>query len=345
MKKSRIMVMAAILICFALWGVSAQAQAESASAGVPKMTTIKVAYHPHITGVGGLLNAIDNGYFAEENLKIELVQFTSGAVELAAMASGDIDLGYLGVGAHVFAPKGQCIILTLDSTDLSGEVLTRADSGIKTMQDLKGKNVAISAGTTSELILAKGLQLNGMEREDVTMVNMDATAKVTAFMTGKIDAISIEAPYTDQLRKDMGSENVITLTSSRDFLPDAVFTNSWVTTSKYLVKNEDVVVRFLKAWLKGTQDRYDNMDTSVAKVAAFINTDVETASLVVPKTNWISNSQLKALVDDVTIMVWYGISNKMFIDAGLLDKQFDVDPATYVKLDYLKQAMDANGVK
>ena len=45
---------------------------------------IKVAYHPHITGVGGILNAIDNGYFEEENLEVELVQFTSGATELAS---------------------------------------------------------------------------------------------------------------------------------------------------------------------------------------------------------------------------------------------------------------------
>lgn len=67
---------------------------------------ITVAYHPHITGVGGLLNAIDNGYFDEEGLEVELVQFTSGATELAAMASGQINIGYLGVGAHVFAPQG-----------------------------------------------------------------------------------------------------------------------------------------------------------------------------------------------------------------------------------------------
>ena len=33
---------------------------------------ITVAYHPHITGVGGLLNAIDNGYFDEEGLEVEL---------------------------------------------------------------------------------------------------------------------------------------------------------------------------------------------------------------------------------------------------------------------------------
>ena len=71
----------------------------------PERVKIKVAYHPHITGVGGILNAIDNGYFEEENLELELVQFTSGATELAAMASGDIDIGYLGGGALVFAPQ------------------------------------------------------------------------------------------------------------------------------------------------------------------------------------------------------------------------------------------------
>ena len=65
-------------------GTSAS-QSEAAPEAEPAKIT--VAYHPHITGVGGLLNAIDDGYFEAENLEIELVQFTSGATELAAMAS------------------------------------------------------------------------------------------------------------------------------------------------------------------------------------------------------------------------------------------------------------------
>ena len=310
-----------------------------------KKAIIKIAYHPHITGCGALLNAIDKGYFDNENLDVQLIQFTSGATELAAMASGDIDLGYLGVGAHIFAPKGQCVILALDSTDLSGEILTRSDSGINSIKDLKGKNVAISAGTTSELVLSMALKRNGMKKTDVNMINMDASGKVTSFMTGKIDAISIEAPYTDQIRKNMGANKVITLSGSRDFLPDAVFTNSWVTTNKFLKKNEDIVIRFLRAWLKGTQDRYDHMNETVQKVAKFINTDYETAYLVVEKTNWLNNNDLKKIIDDGTILKWYSTVNQMFIDAGLLDKQFDINPSTYVKLEYLKQAIKDNGIK
>lgn len=306
---------------------------------------ITIAYHPHITGVGGLLNAIDNGYFEEENLEVELVQFTSGATELAAMASGEIDLGYLGVGAHVFAPQGQCVILALDSTDVSGEIMVPAAGGIETMQDLKGKNVAISAGTTSELVLSMGLKLNGMEKSDVNMINMDASGKVTAFMTNQIDAISIESPYTDQIRKDMGEENVRTLCSSADFLPDAVFTNSWVTTQSFLEKNEDVVVRFLRAWLKGTQDRYDDMDGTVAKVAEYISTDYDTAHLVAEKTNWLSTSEMKQLAEDGTMLKWYDTVKDMFLDAGLLDASYDVPAENYVKLDYLLQAMKDVGVE
>lgn len=306
---------------------------------------ITIAYHPHITGVGGLLNAIDNGYFEEENLEVELVQFTSGATELAAMASGEIDLGYLGVGAHVFAPQGQCVILALDSTDVSGEIMVPAAGGIETMQDLKGKNVAISAGTTSELVLSMGLKLNGMEKSDVNMINMDAPGKVTAFMTNQIDAISIESPYTDQIRKDMGEENVRTLCSSADFLPDAVFTNSWVTTQSFLEKNEDVVVRFLRAWLKGTQDRYDDMEGTVAKVAEYISTDYDTAHLVAEKTNWLSTSEMKQLAEDGTMLKWYDTVKDMFLDAGLLDASYDVPAENYVKLDYLLQAMKDVGVE
>ncbi|MFR1832288.1 MAG: ABC transporter substrate-binding protein [Lachnospiraceae bacterium] len=320
-------------------------EVEVQETNIQEKVKIKVAYHPHITGVGGILNAIDNGYFEEENIEVELVQFTSGSTELAAMASGDIDLGYLGVGAHVFAPQGQCTILALDSTDISGEIMVRTDSGIQSIEDLKGKNVAISAGTTSELMLSMALRLNGMEKTDVNMINMDASGKVTAFMTGQIDAISIEAPYTDQIRSDMGEENVKTVISSQDFLPEAVFTNSWVTTNKFLEENEDVTVRFLKAWLKGTEDRYNNMEETVQKVADYINTDYETAYMTVEKTNWLNNSQLKELVDNGTILEWYQTMNQMFLDAGLLDSQYDIAPEKYVKLDYLKQAMDEIGVK
>lgn len=110
-------------------------------------------------------------------------------------------------------------------------------------------------------------------------------------------------------------------------------------------KNEDVVVRFLKAWLKGTEDRYNDMEGTVKKVAEYINTDYDTAYLVVEKTNWINNHELKILAEDGTLMKWYGTVKDMFLDAGLLDTQYDVEPESFVKLQYLEQAMEEIGVE
>lgn len=315
-----------------------------ALAGEAKREKLTIAYHPHIVGVGGILNAVDNGYFDREQLDVELIQFTNGAMELAAMASGQIDIGYIGVGAHVFAPQGQCKILALDSTDISGEILVRADSGIKTMQDLKGKNVAISAGTTSDLILTMALRLAGMQPTDVSRINMEASGKVTAFMTGRIDAISIEAPYTDQIRRDMGADKVFTVSGSADFLPDAVFTNSWVTTSKFLERRPDLVHRFLKAWVSGTQDRYDNMDATVEKVAKFINMDAATVKLVAEKTNFLGTDEMKTIFSDGTVLRWYNTGKEMFLEAKLLDPRFDVPPEDFVKTEYLLKAIEELGM-
>ena len=73
MKNSKRFLIVLLVLAFVTAGLFAQGQTEAAAAeSTTEKTTIKVAYHPHITGVGGLLNAIDNGYFEEENLEVEL---------------------------------------------------------------------------------------------------------------------------------------------------------------------------------------------------------------------------------------------------------------------------------
>ena len=119
-----------------------------------------------------------------------------------------------------------------------------------------------------------------------------------------------------------------------------MFTNSWVTTNDYLDKHHDTVVKFLKAWLRGTEDRYNNMEATVQKVADYIGTDYETAYLTVEKTNWINNAKLKELVEDGTAMKWYDTLKSMFLDdrsrwTPMLRRW---RRQTFVKFDCLKEA-------
>jgi NitT/TauT family transport system substrate-binding protein len=302
-----------------------------------EMVRLKVAYHPHLVGLGAVLAAEKLGYFKQENLEVELVKFTAGPPEIAAMIAGDIDIGYLGVGAHVFGPKGQCVMLTMDCTDLSSEIMVTKKSGIKSIKGLAGKTIGITKGTTSELFLSLALKRAKINPSKVNIVNMDAAGKVSAFMTNKVDGISIESPYTDQIRKS-NLENTITIQTSRDFLPKAVFPNSWITTPRFLAeaKNQAATVRFLKCLLKGQQYRITHMDQTIGWVAEYLNQPKDIIASLVDKTNFLNNREVEKIFKNKTAEKWYTTQEKMFVDAGLLNSFVPVD--RFVKPQYLLQA-------
>ncbi|HBF39029.1 MAG TPA: hypothetical protein DDW50_17140 [Firmicutes bacterium] len=298
---------------------------------------LKVAYQPHLVALGAILAAEKQGYFKQENLEVEMVKFLSGPPALAAMISGDIDIGYLGVGAHIFGPKGQCVMLTMDSTDLSSEIMVTKKSGIKSIKDLKGKTIGITKGTTSELFLSLALKRAKIDPSKVNIVNMDAAGKVAAFMSNKIDGISIESPYTDQIRKN-DPDNTVTIQTSKDFLPKAVFPNSWIATPRFLEsqKNQEATVRFLKCLLKGQQYRIKHMNETVSLVADYLQQPKDIIGSLVEKTNFMDNHTVEKIFSNGTALKWYGAQERMFIDAGLLDKF--VPAKEFVKPQYLMEA-------
>ena len=165
---------------------------------------MKIAYHPNMGGASAMVTGIDKGYFEEQGLEIELVKFTAGPPEVAAMVSGDIDVGYIGHGAHLLACQGQVKLFALDCTSQADELLVNIDSGIAKIEDLKGKTIATQLGTSGEVILNLALESVGLTREDVEVVNMEVAGAVTAFISGQVDAVSIWSPNTNTVREALG---------------------------------------------------------------------------------------------------------------------------------------------
>src|SRR5690606_13662334 len=88
-----------------------------------KPDKLRIAYHPNMGGSSAIITGMKKGFFEEENLEIELVKFTSGPTEVAAMISGDIDLGYVGHGAHFLAVEGKVKIISLDVLSKAEELM------------------------------------------------------------------------------------------------------------------------------------------------------------------------------------------------------------------------------
>jgi NitT/TauT family transport system substrate-binding protein len=307
-----------------------------------KRISIKVAYHPHIVGAGTVLIAQEKGYFEDENLDVQLVQLTSGPPELAAMAAGDIDIGYLGVGAHIFAAKGQCKLIVMDSTDISNMIIATKKSKIKSLKGLYGKTVAVPKGTTADMIFGLACKKAHLDVSKINVVNMDVAGVVAAFVADKIDAAAIWDPFVTEIKNIKGKENVVQLLHSKEFVPKAVFPQSWVATPKFLENNREATIRFMKAWIRANEYRYNHMDDCVKITAKYLHQDEATTRVLVGGTKWLNAKTLKKMYNNGTALKWYGIEEQIFIDNKKLD-QF-VPTENFVDPQYFKAALKELGM-
>ena len=69
--------------------------------------TMNVAYMPNYSSLVEVVTADRMGYFEEEGIDVNLVQFQDGPTIIAAMENGSIDVGYIGSGAHKLCINGQ----------------------------------------------------------------------------------------------------------------------------------------------------------------------------------------------------------------------------------------------
>lgn len=119
--------------------------------------TVHVAYMPDYASLNGLISAIELGYFDDENIDVQLTEFSDGPTIIQAMESGSIDVGYIGQGAHKLCINGKADIFALAHVSNGDAVIGSKEKGTDTIEGLKGKTIAYSSGTSSEDILNKTL--------------------------------------------------------------------------------------------------------------------------------------------------------------------------------------------
>ena len=97
-----------------------------------------------------ILIAKTKGYFREQGLNVEIVKFNSGPLLKRAIAENELDLAYIGSPPvyHWHAKGLNCRILAKVNYG-QASVITRKDSGLNTLADLKGKYFAVGWARTS----------------------------------------------------------------------------------------------------------------------------------------------------------------------------------------------------
>ena len=137
---------------------------------------------------------------------VQLVEFPSASEVLRAFRNQAIDgmvisLDELfGLAADGFQPR---IILVVDVSHGADVVVGRP--GMRTMQDLKGKSVAVESSALGAFVLSRALALNGMQASDVNVVHLESNEQPSAFEKGQVDGAVTFDPYRAQFLQAGGT--------------------------------------------------------------------------------------------------------------------------------------------
>ena len=96
------------------------------------------------------------GYFLEEGIDVEVKGYPTGKAALAATLSGEVDMGTVAdtpIVSNSFERNDFAVILTIVDSAQHSKVLTRKDRDINTPQDLIGKKIATTIGTTAHFFM------------------------------------------------------------------------------------------------------------------------------------------------------------------------------------------------
>lgn len=212
-----------------------------------------------------LFVAQDKGYYKDEGLEANFIEFDSGAKMTAPLGAGQLDIGGGAASAALYNAVGRGIKIKIaadKARNVAGAgfqaLMVRkdlVDSGaVKSIRDLKGRKVAITAaGSSDASVLNEAMKSVGLTYDDVEKIYLGFPQQVPALQNGAIDAaISTEPTVTNLVR--LGA--AVRFTGDDAFYPNAQ-TAVILLGGDFAEKRPEVATRFMKAYLRAVRDFND----------------------------------------------------------------------------------------
>lgn len=138
---------------------------------------------------------------------IDFKEFTSGPPMLEALGAGAIHVGYVGNTPPIIAAGAGQEFKIVQASSYGGEgdaVLVPEGSDITSVEQLKGKTVAVAQGSSANYNLLAQLEKAGLSWGDITVSNLQPADALAAFGEGHVDAWAVWEPYTSQAELTAG---------------------------------------------------------------------------------------------------------------------------------------------
>ena len=254
------------------------------------------------------------GYYREEGLEAVAHKLPYGKLALKEVLEGKADFATVAETPVMFAiMKGEkiSIIATIQTSSKNSAIVARKDGGILTLEDLRGRTIAVTLGTTSEFFLQAMLATHGISRNKVKVINLKAEEIPVALANGDIAAASVFTPYMNYAQKNLGGNSI-------SFYNEDIYTLTFniVSTQEFIRENPGKVNKMLRALLKAEEFVKQNPEEAEKLVAGFSGMDIAVVREISANTSFrvsLDQSLILALEDETRWAIKDGLVLKTSI--------------------------------
>lgn len=258
---------------------------------------IKLAEVTHSSFYTPLYVSIENGYFEEEGLEIELI-LTPGADKVsAAVLSNDVEIGFAGAESAIYVyeqNEKDYLQLFGGLTKRDGQfIVARNNYENFELEDLYDKEILVGRSTgMPALNFLNALKKNNI---DINKINVNYSVEFAAlsgtFIGGTGDFVNLFEPNATNLEKE-GYGKVV---ASIGMLSGEVPYTAFYARKSYIDKNPEIIKKFTNAINKGLEYTLNNDATTIANdiIDQFPDTNIKDLALMIERYKeydcWLEN--------------------------------------------------------
>ncbi|MBO7719014.1 MAG: ABC transporter substrate-binding protein, partial [Methanosphaera sp.] len=137
-----------------------------------------------------------SGMYKDAGIEVELHEYNNGGDLMSAMASGKVDVGYVGITPVLSSIQKGVPVKIVAGAQTEGSGLIASNANVHSITDLKGKKVATPGEASIQNMLLKyELKNNGMDPSSVESPGMKVASMNDALKTGSLDAALTYEPF------------------------------------------------------------------------------------------------------------------------------------------------------